>query len=87
MNDLLPRIERPPLSPLATVVAVVGILVALFCGGCTLYALSQAPGAAAPMVLVFGGIPTGFGVLIWWIAVKHSRPMTTGESGNGESEP
>jgi hypothetical protein len=78
-DDPPPREERPPLSPLATAVAVVGILVALFCGGCTLYALSQASGAAAPMVLVFGGIPTGFGVVIWWIAVKHSRPMKSGK--------
>ena len=71
--------QRPegeqPLSPLATAVAAVGILVALFCGGCTLYLLSQAPGAATLLVLLFGGIPTGIGVLIWWIAVKHSRPM------------
>ena len=73
--------DKPKLSIVRWIFAVVGALLAMFAGGCSLLLLGelaakgrwQADYVSVDMVLVIGGVPFLLGVLIWWLAVKVGR--------------
>ncbi|MEM7426076.1 MAG: hypothetical protein AAF441_08270 [Pseudomonadota bacterium] len=73
--------EKPKLSVVRWTFAVIGSLIMLFCGGCSLVFLADLASrgrwadnyVSVDMVLFIGGIPFLFGVLIWWLAVKVGR--------------
>jgi hypothetical protein len=71
---------KPPLTPLRWIFAILGALVMLFCGGCSLAGVVAAIDPAdslernlAPLFIIVGGIGFLFGLLIWWLAVKANR--------------
>ena len=73
--------EKPKLTVVRWIFAVVGGLIMLFCGGCSLLLLGdlamrgkwQANYVSVDAVLAIGGIPFLLGLLIWWLAVKVGR--------------
>ncbi|MEM7426075.1 MAG: hypothetical protein AAF441_08265 [Pseudomonadota bacterium] len=78
MNDATPK---PKLTVTRWVFAVTGILIMLFTGGCTAYAVLMLTGdelgeslvSSIGYVLPYGLIPFLAGLLIWWLAVKSGR--------------
>lgn len=71
---------KPPLTPLRWIFAIIGALLMLFCGGCTVLGLGAGltstdslERSLAPMFAIIGGIGFLFGLLIWWLAVKAKR--------------
>lgn len=74
-DDPTPR-QREPMSPLAVVVAAIGVLLMLFSGGCTANLIYRDPSVMNVALSLFvGGFPFGFGFFLWWLAVKRSRSM------------
>ncbi|MEX0853664.1 MAG: hypothetical protein WD036_10355 [Bauldia sp.] len=73
MSDPAPPSEatrRAPLSLGRRIGAAIGILVALYSGGCSLLGLIDGRDALAEVV-VFGGIPLAAGLLIAWTALNR----------------
>ena len=65
-------------SGLRLALAAAAVLLMLFSGGCTLLLFSQPEGRMAPvLVLLVGGLPFAFGLLVWWLAMGRNGP--TGE--------
>ncbi len=73
--------DKPKLTVVRWIFAIIGSLIMLFCGGCSLLLLGdllsrgkwQAGYVDGTMVLVIGGVPFLLGLLIWWLAVKVGR--------------
>ncbi len=76
-----PDEDAPKLTVIRWIFAVVGGLIMVFCGGCSLLLLGdlamrgkwQANYVSVDAVLAIGGIPFLLGLLIWWLAVKVGR--------------
>lgn len=67
-----PPPARPPLTPIRRFLVVIGILVMLFSGGCTLLLMIDSWGIW-PIFLIFGGVPFALGLLTTWIALRLGR--------------
>lgn len=73
--------DKPKLTIVRWIFAVVGGLIMLFSGGCSLLLLGdlamrgkwQANYVSVDAVLGIGGIPFVIGLLLWWLAVKVGR--------------
>lgn len=73
--------EKPKLTVVRWIFAIFGGLIMLFCGGCSLLLLGDLASkgkwadnyVSADMVLLIGGVPFVFGLLVWWLAVKNGR--------------
>lgn len=61
-----PPPARPRLSPIRTFLVVIGVLVMLFSGGCSLLLMSDA-WEIWPLTLIFGGVPFALALL------RHDR--------------
>lgn len=75
-----PEIEKPPLTPLRWIFAIIGALVTLFAGGCGLFFIgtgiidnSSYAEVLVVLGLLYGGLPALIGALVWWAAVKWRR--------------
>jgi len=69
---------KPALGVIRRIFAVIGILIMVFAGGCTLivgFPMIGGPdfSGMGAMLLLFGGLPFLFGLLLWWLAVKAGR--------------
>ena len=81
MNEPSHESEKPKLTVIRWIFAIFGGLIMLFCGGCTLVLLAEMASkgkwrdnyVSVEMILVIGGVPFLFGLLIWWLAVKAGR--------------
>ena len=73
--------EKPKLTVIRWIFAIMGSLIMLFCGGCTLLFLGDLLSRGVwryqyvdgTTVLLIGGFPFLLGLLIWWLAVKVGR--------------
>lgn len=73
--------EKPKLTVIRWFFAVIGSLIMLFCGGCSLLILGDLASrgrwadnyVSVEIVLLIGGVPFLAGLLIWWLAVKVGR--------------
>ena len=73
--------EKPKLSVIRWIFAIIGGLIMLFCGGCSLVFLGDLAlkgrwadnYVSVDAVLSIGGLPFLLGLLIWWLAVKAGR--------------
>ena len=78
MSDLQ---QKPQLTVTRWIFAIIGGLIMLFCGGCTLLFLGELASKGVwryqyvdgTMVLIMGGVPFLAGLLIWWLAVERGR--------------
>ena len=76
-----PNEDKPKLTVVRWIFAVVGALIMVFCGGCSLLLLGDLAMrgrwsynyVSVDAVLAIGGIPFLLGLLIWWLAVKVGR--------------
>ncbi len=81
MSENQSRPEKPRLTVIRWIFAIIGALIMIFAGGCSLYAfwvltgpdMSERLANALGIVALFGGIPFLAGLLIWWLAVKAGR--------------
>jgi len=86
-----PRI-RPEASFIAWALIVIGALLVLLCGGCTLtfwgvglFSLLQSPGSGAMgaavglffMTLLIGGVPAAGGAVLIWAGWRTLHPVKT----------
>ncbi len=79
---------KPRLGPVALVFAIVGGLIMLFSGGCTLiFAVSELQSSGGDFhfgvdgILLFGAIPFVFGLVMWILAMASRKPRPVqGES-------
>ena len=75
------RTEKPKLTVVRWIFAIIGSLIMLFCGGCSLLFLGDLAlkgkwadnYVSVDTVLFLGGLPFLAGLLIWWLAVKAGR--------------
>ena len=73
--------RKPKLTVIRWIFAIIGSLIMLFSGGCSLVFLGDLISRgrwadnyiSVDMVLVIGGLPFLLGLLIWWLAVKAGR--------------
>lgn len=76
-----PSQDKPKLTVIRWIFAIVGGLIMVFCGGCSLLLLGDLAMrgkwahnyVSVDAVLGIGGIPFVLGLLIWWLAVKAGR--------------
>ncbi len=63
------------LSVVRWIFAIIGILVMLFAGGCSIsiMATERMNMEAFGIIAIIGGIPFAGGLLIWWLAAKVGR--------------
>ena len=84
MNEIpqhQPDQEKPKLTVVRWIFAVIGGLIMVFSGGCSLFVLGDLAMrgrwaynyVSVDAVLGIGGIPFVLGLLIWWLAVKVGR--------------
>jgi hypothetical protein len=75
---------RPPLTPIRLIFAIIGGLIMLFTGGCTLLflagyvhdELTRSGGEQyvnIPVILTVGGPPFLLGLLVWYLAARAGR--------------
>ena len=72
-----------PLTGVRNFFALIGALICVFAGGCSLFFLvayvadsSARSGQSyvnVPVILIFGGPPFLVGLLIWWLAARAGR--------------
>ncbi|MCP5084329.1 MAG: hypothetical protein GY948_21785 [Alphaproteobacteria bacterium] len=80
-NKSSPGQDKPKLTVVRWIFAVVGALIMVFCGGCSLLILGDLASrgrwsdnyVSVEIVLLIGGVPFLVGLLIWWLAVKVGR--------------
>ncbi len=80
-NKSDPSQDKPKLTVVRWFFAVIGALIMLFCGGCSLILLGDLASrgrwadnyVSVEIVLLIGGVPFLFGLLVWWLAVKVGR--------------
>ena len=73
--------DKPKLTVVRWIFAVIGALIMLFSGGCSLLILGDLASrgrwsdnyVSVEIVLLIGGVPFLLGLLIWWLAVKVGR--------------
>ena len=73
--------DKPKLTIIRWIFAVIGALLATFAGGCSLLILGDLASrgrwsdnyVSVEIVLLIGGVPFLLGVFIWWLAVKAGR--------------
>ena len=76
--------ERPRLTPIRLIFAIIGGLIMLFAGGCTLLflvgyvhdELTRSGGEQyvnIPVILTFGGPPFLVGLGVWYLAARAGR--------------
>ena len=78
--DEIPQ-DKPKLTIIRWFFAVIGALLAIFAGGCSLLILGDLASrgrwsdnyVSVEIVLLIGGVPFLLGVFIWWLAVKAGR--------------
>ena len=76
-----PAQDKPKLTVVRWIFAVIGSLIMLFSGGCSLLILGDLASrgrwsdnyVSVEIVLLIGGVPFLLGLLIWWLAVKVGR--------------
>ena len=63
------------LSVVRWIFAIIGILVMLFAGGCSIsvMATERMNAEALGVIALIGGIPFVVGLFIWWLAAKVGR--------------
>lgn len=72
---------KPRHSSLRLLAAALAMLLLLFSGGCSLLFLADMsrPGPTYvtwEAVAVIGGIPFAVGLLVWWLAMRRSKPVS-----------
>ncbi|NNF80919.1 MAG: hypothetical protein HKN05_23095 [Rhizobiales bacterium] len=80
-QQMEPHEDKPKLTVIRWIFAVVGALIMVFCGGCSLLILGDLASrgrwsdnyVSVEIVLLIGGVPFLVGLLIWWLAVKVGR--------------
>ena len=81
VNPSGPAPDKPKLTVVRWIFAVIGALIMLFSGGCSLLILGDLASrgrwsdnyVSVEIVLLIGGVPFLLGLLIWWLAVKVGR--------------
>jgi len=63
------------LSVIRWIFAIIGILVMVFAGGCSINVLAteRMDVGAVGIVAIIGGVPFALGLLVWWLAAKYKR--------------